>query len=94
MASPELDGEWNVIRAGGLLPPFFGLVRKRISGSRGETLAAGIGVPFDVVGLELRYRAPLRGLVDELEPAGPDAYAGTTRLFGRHVGTFRLERTE
>jgi hypothetical protein len=92
MASPDLDGEWKVIRTGGLLPPFLGLVRKQIAGSRGKTLVGGIGVPFDVVGAELRYRRPFRGVVDELQPAGPGAYDGTTRLFGRLIGRFRLER--
>jgi hypothetical protein len=92
MASPELDGHWKVVRTGGLLPPFLGLVRKEIAGARGKTLVAGIGVPFDVVGLELLYRGPFRGVVDELESAGPDAYDGRTWLFGRPVGTFRLDR--
>jgi hypothetical protein len=92
MASLDLDGRWKVTRTGGLLPPFLGLVHKEISGSAGRTIAAGIDVPFDVVGLELRYRAPFRGVVDELEPVGPRAFAGRTRLFGRKVGTFRLER--
>jgi hypothetical protein len=92
MASPDLDGRWKVIRTGGLLPPFLGLVHKQISGSTGRTIAAGVGVPFDIVGLELRYRTPFRGVVDELAPADPDTFAGMTRLFGRPVGTFRLER--
>jgi hypothetical protein len=92
MASRDaLDGRWKVIRTGGLLPPFLGLVHKEITGSSGRTVA-GVSVPFDVVGLELRYRTPLRGVVDQLEPVGADAFAGTTRLFGRRIGTFRLER--
>ncbi len=88
----ELDGDWEVARTGGLLPPLRGLVRKRVDGRRGWTLAAGLRIPFDVVGLELRYRPPLRGLVDELVRDGPDAFAGTTRLFGRALGTFRMTR--
>ena len=91
-AEQTLDGEWKVIRTGGLLPPFLGLVHKRIAGSSGRTTAAGIGVPFDVVGLELHYRAPFRGVVDRLEPDGPESYAGTTLVSGRRIGSFRLER--
>jgi hypothetical protein len=49
-----------------------------------------VRLPFVVEGLTLRY--PGGGLVDELVPDGPDAYGGTTRLFGRKVGTFRLTR--
>jgi hypothetical protein len=92
MASPELDGRWRVIRTGGLLPPFLGLVHKRIEGASGRTIAVGVSVPFDVVGLELCYRAPFRGVVDRLEPDGPDAYSGTTLVSGRRIGTFRIER--
>ena len=86
----ELDGEWDVRRTGGALPPMRGIVRKRIENGRGWTIAAGVRVPFEVDGLSLRYA--LGGLVDELAPDGPDTYAGTTRLFGRRVGTFRLTR--
>ena len=85
----ELDGVWDVHRIGGALPPMRGLVRKRIESGRGWTIALGVRLPFAVDGLSLRY--PL-GLVDELVPAGPDSYDGTTRLFGRVVGTFRLTR--
>ena len=67
-----------------------GIVRKRIENGRGWTIALGVRLPFTVDGLKLRY--PGGGLVDELVPAGPDAYDGTTRLFGRTVGTFRLTR--
>ena len=84
-----LEGVWDVHRTGGALPPMRGLVRKRIESGRGWTIALGVRLPFDVDGLSLRY--PL-GLVDELVPDGPHAYNGTTRLFGRTVGTFRLTR--
>lgn len=79
-----LDGEWNVRPLPG--------VRKRIAGERGQTLVAGLlRFGFDVRGLELRYRAPLRGLVDVLEPDG-DGFRGRATVFGRTVGTFRLTR--
>ena len=83
-----LDGTWNVERTGGLLPPLVG-VRKRIAGARGRTLVGRAGVAFDVVGHELRYRAPLQGLVDVLEPA-PDGWNGRALFRGREVGRFRL----
>jgi hypothetical protein len=47
-------------------------------------------VPFDVVGLSLRYRAPFQGFVDELEPAG-DGYLGRATFHGREFGRFALE---
>jgi hypothetical protein len=87
----ELDGVWNVKRVGGLLPPMVG-VQKRISGTRGLTrLGRLVGVPFDVVGLELRYHAPFGSFVDELEPHG-DSYLGRARFRGREFGRFALER--
>jgi hypothetical protein len=86
----ELDGMWNVYRTGGLLPPLYG-VHKRIDGSRGSTrVGPFFGMPFDVVGLELRYRAPLAGFVDVLEPRGDGSYDGRATLRGRTFGTFRL----
>jgi hypothetical protein len=84
-----LDGVWEVQRTGGALPPMRGLVRKQIENGRGWTIALGVRLPFVVDGLSLRY--PL-GLVDELVPAGPDGYDGTTRLLGHTIGTFRLRR--
>jgi hypothetical protein len=86
-----LDGEWDVKRRSGLLPPLPG-VRKRIDGASGETIVlAGPGIPFDVRGLELRYRAPLGFLVDVLEPHG-DGFRGNATAFGRSYGTFELTR--
>jgi hypothetical protein len=85
-----LDGVWDVHRTGGLLPPMRGIVHKRIEGGRGWTIALGVRLPFTVDGLSLRYPG---GLVDDLVPDGPNAYDGTTRLFGRMVGTFRLTRS-
>jgi hypothetical protein len=87
----ELDGEWKVRRLAGLLPPLVG-VRKHIHGSRGETRVGPLpGAPFDVVGLELRYRAPFSGFVDVLEP-NSDGYLGRAMFRGREFGRFALER--
>jgi hypothetical protein len=87
----ELDGNWNVRRLGGLLPPLVG-VRKHIEGARGETAIGPLpGMPFDVDGLSLRYRAPFRDFVDELVPDG-DRYLGRATFRGRTFGRFALER--
>ena len=88
----RLDGEWAVSRTGGLLPPLVA-VRKRIRAGRGHTAVGPLpGVPFDVVGLELRYRRPFGAFVDVLEPAGADAYSGRATFRGRTFGTFSLIR--
>lgn len=87
----ELDGVWEVKRVGGVLPPLVG-VRKRISGSRGRTVVGPLpGVPFDVVGSELRYRSPFRSFVDVLEGDG-DVYRGRATFRGREYGTFVMRR--
>ena len=87
----ELDGHWNVRRLGGLLPPLLG-VHKVIRGATGETKVGRLpGAPFDVVGLSLRYRAPFRGFVDELERSG-NGYLGRATFRGREFGRFALER--
>jgi hypothetical protein len=85
----ELDGVWDVRRESGLLPPLFG-VRKVIAGDRGWTTLGPLRAPFDVVGRELRYRAPLTGFVDVFEPA-ERGWAGRATLAGREYGRFRLE---
>jgi ferritin-like metal-binding protein YciE len=87
---PELDGIWDVRRTGGLLPPLVG-VRKEINGSRGETmLPRGVlGVPFDVVGLELHYRRPFTGFIDILVPRG-DGFAGRATYRRREFGQFEM----
>ena len=86
-----LDGTWTVRRVSGALPPLLG-VRKRIGGDAGETvLPGGLAVPFDVRGLELRYRAPFGFVIDVLEPAG-DGFSGRATVFGRTVGRFALAR--
>lgn len=67
-------------------------VRKVIHGANGETrIGRLVGVPFDVVGLSLRYHAPFRGFVDQLEPDG-DRYRGRATFRGRDFGRFALER--
>ena len=86
---PELDGHWDVRRESGLLPPLFG-VRKVIAGGRGWTTLGPLRAPFEVVGRELRYRAPLTSFVDVLEPA-EWGWAGRATLAGREYGRFRLE---
>jgi hypothetical protein len=88
---PMLDGEWNVARTGGLLPPLVG-VRKRIRGGRGETALGSLpGVPFTVDGLALRYQAPFGGFVDVLEP-DDDGFRGRATFRGREFGRFELRR--
>jgi len=89
----ELDGVWNVRRVSGFLPPMVG-VRKRISGTKGVTKVGPLpGVPFDVVGFSLRYRAPFRGFVDELAPI-TDGFAGRATFRGREFGRFALTRVD
>jgi ferritin-like metal-binding protein YciE len=88
----DLDGVWEVRRVSGVLPPLLG-VRKRIDGARGETVfVGGPGIPFEVRGQELRYRAPLAFLVDVLEPDG-DGFHGSATAFGRVYGEFELRRS-
>ena len=87
----ELDGVWEVKRVSGALPPLIG-VRKEILGTSGTTNIGPLpGAGFDVVGLELRYRGPLRGFVDKLDPDG-DRYRGRTTFCGRELGRFEMSR--
>ena len=89
----ELDGVWEVRRTGGALPPLLG-VRKEISGAAGSTKVGPLPrVPFDVVGLSLRYRAPFVGFVDVLVRDGED-YRGRATFRGREFGKFELKRIE
>jgi ferritin-like metal-binding protein YciE len=90
IAVADLDGTWDVKRTSGLLPPMVG-VRKRIRGASGETLLGPLPVRFDVRGNELHYRAPLKGLVDVLEPEN-GAYRGRAVFGGRTVAHFELRR--
>jgi hypothetical protein len=88
----DLDGTWNVYRTGGWLPPLIG-VHKQISGSSGSTrIGPLVGMPFDVVGFELRYRPPFRAFVDVLIPRGDGTYDGRATVKGREFGRFRLSR--
>ena len=90
-AMAKLDGVWLVERTGGWLPPLVG-VQKHIEGSRGVTrLWRFPGVRFDVDGLALRYRVPLCGLVDLLDPYG-DGFHGRATFRGRELGRFRMKR--
>jgi hypothetical protein len=87
----ELDGSWVVRRTGGVLPPLIG-VRKHISGDRGETRIGSLrGVPFRVVGRELRYVGPLGGFVDVVEPDA-EGFSGRATFLGRTFGHFTLRR--
>ena len=82
----ELDGDWEVRRVGGALPPLYG-VRKQIDGGGGETMLGPLHSPFDVVGRELRYRGLLtRGLVDSVEPGQDGWWDGVARYRGRTLG--------
>jgi hypothetical protein len=88
---PELDGDWELERVSGFLPPLVG-VHKRIRGDHGATvLPGGLGMPFAVVAHELRYRPPFSMVVDVLEPDG-DGWHGRATVFGRTVGEFRMSR--
>ena len=89
----ELDGTWNVERTGGFLPPLLG-VRKHIAGDRGVTRVGALpGVPFDVVGNELRYRSPFAGFVDVVEPDAR-GFSGRATYRGRTFGRFALRRSD
>ena len=88
----ELDGEWEVRRVGGLLPPLYG-VRKRIEGASGVTMLVFVGAPFDVVGRELHYRGALsRGLVDSVEPGEDGWWDGVAHYRGHEIGRFAMRR--
>jgi len=88
----ELDGEWEVRRVSGVLPPLYG-VRKQIEGEGGKTLLGPLHSPFDVVGRELRYRGVLtRGLVDSIEPGEHGWWDGVARYRGRTLGRFAMRR--
>jgi len=65
-------------------------VTKRIVGTHGTTdVGRAMGLPFDVVGLELHYRAPFGGFVDVLTP-GETGFRGRATFMGREFGRFEL----
>jgi len=88
----QLDGVWEVRRVSGALPPLYKM-RKRISGSRGQTVLGPMRMAFEVRGNELHYRAPFTGLVDvlELDPSG-DVCHGRATFRGSEFGTFEMRR--
>ena len=89
-----LDGVWELKRISGALPPLVGM-RKRIHGSRGETLLGPIRVRFEVRGHELHYRAPMSGLVDVLEPdESGDLCRGRATFKGNDIGLFEMRRIQ
>ena len=89
----SLEGDWRVRRGGGLLPPLVG-VRKRIEGRRGWTAVGPLRVPFDLTGLELRYRGVFKGFVDVLTPVDDETYAGRATFRGRTFGSFTITRQD
>jgi ferritin-like metal-binding protein YciE len=89
----ELDGVWSVERVSGALPPLNGCI-KRIRGTKGTTEFPNLpGMPFEVRGLELHYRAPFGMLVDKLEPQN-GGYRGRATMLGREFGRFTLRRMD
>ena len=91
MPPAPLDGSWRVERTGGLLPPMVG-VTKHVRGDRGVTRIGRVaGIPFVVVGNELRYAAPFGAFVDRVEPDA-HGFAGTATFRGRAFGRFVLRR--
>lgn len=92
-APAQLNGEWQVIRTAGLLPPLVG-IRKRIRDGEGEAALGPLpGARFAVDGLALRYRLPFPGFVDYLEPDG-EGFRGRATFRGREFGRFLLRRLE
>src|ERR687893_911615 len=92
----DLEGDWQVDRLGGFLPPMVG-VRKRIRGDRGETRVGDLpGWPFQVERREERvalvYRPPFSAIVDELWREAKGSWLGRSTLGGREIGRFRMRR--
>jgi hypothetical protein len=88
----QLDGIWEVKRLSGALPPLVGM-RKRISGTRGETLLGPLRMPFEVRGNELHYRAPFSGFVDVID-VGENVGQGRATFNGKQFGRFELRRAQ
>jgi ferritin-like metal-binding protein YciE len=92
----DLEGDWQVERLGGFLPPMLG-IRKRIRGDRGETRVGTLpGWPFRVERgegrVELVYRPPFSGIVDKLWTEAEGSWLGRSTLSGRELGRFRMMR--
>jgi hypothetical protein len=95
-APSELQGLWQVERAGGLLPPMVG-VWKRVEGARRETRAGPlIGWPFEVErrgeGFALVYRTPFSAFADEVRAGPAGSWVGRFVLGGFEFGRFRMRR--
>jgi hypothetical protein len=89
---PRLDGVWNVVRTGGLLPPMLG-VHKVIEGTRGRTNFGPLpGPAFEVRGRELHYARPFGWFVDVLTGAGANRCSGRATVLGWTFGTFEMTR--
>jgi hypothetical protein len=89
-----LDGVWNLRRVSGALPPLWG-VRKRIHGTRGETIVGPIRVPFDVRGNELHYGAPFNGFVDVVELSADGRHCdGRATFREREFARFAMELSD
>lgn len=87
-------GTYRVERLTGLIPP---LLRKRTDGRTGWTRLGPLPLlPFrltpGVAAVELRYRGPLRFLVDRLVPGTDGAWEGEATCLGIRYGRFRLVR--
>lgn len=85
-------GTYRVERLTGLIPP---LLRKRTDGRTGWTCIGPLPVlPFrltpGVAAVQLRYRGPLRFLVDHLMEAADGAWDGEATCLGVRYGRFRL----
>jgi hypothetical protein len=90
----RIDGTWRVERVSGALPP--GLLRKRIFGDHGWTLAGEVPLGYFEVkrdnadSVTLDYRVmPVR---DELEAREDGGWDGRGLLLGREICRFRLVR--
>ncbi|MFL6018703.1 MAG: hypothetical protein ACJ74V_14335, partial [Gaiellaceae bacterium] len=78
----------------GALPPLYKM-RKRIHGTRGQTILGPVRMAFEVRGNELHYRAPFSGLVDVLEPdATGEVCQGRATFKGNEFGTFEMRRAQ
>jgi len=90
----RIDGTWRVERVSGALPP--GVLRKRIFGDHGWTLAGEVPLGYfevkrdDADSVTLDYRVmPVR---DELEAREDGGWDGRGLVLGREFCRFRLVR--